>query len=214
MKSNMLILSLILLVFGCNKATDEIIVKENIATEPYIKSLILPDTGAPSEKSNYIHVNFKNSETSIIKELTFSQENQSMSVWPIPSDVGLGMSIQGVNFSDQKTKESLEISFYFNTKSDTTFNICYADYFFADPWRNIAGANIIYKKPVSDSVDNYHYYLYLGVSSNTNFFKITYIGTNRINGIFQTKWQECCGEKTTYDVYGDFSIPDIRYFQK
>jgi hypothetical protein len=115
---------------------------------------------------------------------------------------------------DLKTNETLEISFYFNTMTDTTFNLCYADYYFADPWKKISGANIIYTKPVSDSVENYQSYLYLGINSTDSFFKITYIGANQINGVFHTKWQECCGEKTTYDVYGDFSIPDIRYFQK
>ena len=212
MKRKWLVISLIFFGFGCTRDKDETIVSDKVTLDPYIKTLILPDAKKPSERINYIHVNFKRSGTSETKELTFSQEKQNMSVWSKRTYAGLGMFIQGVHFRDQNTNESLEISFY-SRKTDTTFNICYADYFFADPWNNFAGANIFYQKPVNDTDPN-TYNLYLGTNSNAYFFKITYIGNNRLNGIFHTQWKECCGDKITYDVFGDFSIPDIRYFDK
>ena len=202
---------MLLLIFGCKDDECDSRGGDNNSLEPYIKNLILPDTKLPYIGSYYIHVNFKIFGTSEIEELTFSEESQNMSVRYYPSDSGLGMSIQGVNFSDSETSENLEISFYFNTNIDTTFNICYANYYFADPWRNEAGANIMYFKPVSDT-DPSRKYMYLGINSSEYYFEITYIGNNRINGVFHTKWKECCGESITYDIYGDFSIPDIRYF--
>lgn len=213
MKKIIFLLSLILLTFSCTKDENEPIVTENISLEPYIKDLILPDTKNPYNGSYYIHVNFTNLGTSANKELTFTSNDQNMSAWYNPSNSGLGMSIQGVHFGDSNTSEELEISFYFNTNVDTTFNICYANYFFSDPWRNVAGANIHYFKPVSSSDPNTKY-MYLGTNTSKSYFEIRYIGNNRINGIFHTTWKECCGERSTFDVFGDFSIPDIRYFLK
>lgn len=197
-------------IASCNKDADETIVSGS-PSEPYIKNLILPDTKPPYTGSFYIHVVFKDESPTEKKEITFSKENQNMSVWYNPADAGLGMSVQGAHFNDSKTDESLEISFYFNTKTDTTFNICYANYFFSDPWRNVAGANIHYFIPVGISNPGSQY-MYLGTSSPYCYFKITYIGYNRINGKFSTSFKECCGGNNTYDVSGDFSIPDIRYF--
>ena len=213
MKKIIFLLSLILLTFSCTKDENEPIVTENISLEPYIKNLILPDTKKPYNGSYNIHVNFTNLGTSANKELTFSSNDQNMSVWYNPSNSGLDMSIQGVHFGDSNTSEELEISFYFNTNVDTTFNICYANYFFSDPWRNVAGANIHYFKPVSSSDPNTKY-MYLGTNTSKSYFEIRYIGNSRLNGIFHTTWKECCGEKSTFDVFGDFSIPDIRYFLK
>lgn len=213
MKKNLLILSLIFLLFGCKKDENEPIVPVNISLEPYIKNLILPDTKTPYNGSFYIHVGFRNLSTSEKKELTFSAMDQNMTPWYYPSENGLGMSVQGVIFSNSETSEQLEISFHFNTNIDTTFNMCYADYFFSDPWRHIAGANIHYFTPVNNS-DPSTKYMYLGTNSPKSYFKITYIGNNRLNGIFHTTWKECCGGGNTYDVSGDFSIPDIRYFYK
>ena len=199
-----------LLITSCSKDADETIVSSN-PSEPYIKNLILPDTKPPYTGSFYIHVVFKDGSPTEKKEITFSKENQNMSVWYNPADAGLGMSLQGAHFNDSKTDERIEISFYFNTKTDTTFNICYANYFFNDPWRNVAGANINYFIPVGFSNPG-GLYMYLGTNSTNSYFKITYIGNNRINGTFSTKLKECCGGKNMYDVSGDFSIPDLRYF--
>lgn len=199
-----------LFIVSCKKDTDEPIIS-GIPLEPYIKSLILPDTNPPYTGSFYMHIKFKNESPNGKNEIMFSQSNQDISVWYNPVDAGLGMSIQGVHLRDPKTDESLEISFYFNTKTDTTFNICYANYFFNDPWRNIAGANIHYFIPVGISNPGSQY-MYLGTNSSNSYFKITYIGYNRINGTFSTRFNECCGGKNTYDVSGDFSIPDIRYY--
>lgn len=213
MKKNLLIVSLIFMIFGCNKDENETIVPDTVALEPYIKNLILPDTKPPYSGSFYVHVHFKDLRTLEEKELTFSEMNQNMSTWYNPSDVGLGMSIQGVIFSDSQTSEELEVSFYFKNKSDSTFNMCYANYFFADPWRHVAGANIQYFTPVNNS-NLTTKYMYLGTNTAQSYFEITYIGNNRLNGIFHTTWKECCGGKNTYDVSGDFSIPDIRYFYR
>lgn len=210
MKRTLFVLTLFLIFWGCQKDKEDLLSPEE-PLEPYIRNLVLPDTKPPYVGSYYIHVDFAENGSSSHEELTFSKPDQNMSVWHTPSDAGLGMSVQGVHFSDDDTAEELEITFYFNNDVDHTFKICYANYVFADPWRNVAGANIHYLKPVSDS-DLHTKYLYRGINSSEYYFKITYIGSGRINGIFHTKWKECCGGKNTYLVDGDFSIPDIRYF--
>lgn len=211
MKKILFILSLTFLIIGCEKHENNPTLSDNDSLEPYIKNLILPDTKPPYNGSYYVHVDFTNLSTYENKKLTFSETNQNMSVWINPSNSGLGMSVQGAIFRDSQTAEQLEISFYFNNIIDTTFNICYANYFFSDPWNHGAGANIIYMKPVSDS-DPSTLYLYLGRNSSNGYFEITYIGDNRLNGIFHTTWKECCGGNMTFDVHGDFSIPDIRHY--
>ncbi|HLN75017.1 MAG: hypothetical protein ACM3O8_03870 [Methylococcaceae bacterium] len=211
MKKYLLIVCLVIMIFGCNKDENEPVAPETVVLEPYIKNLILPDTKPPYSGSYYIHVDFSNLNTSEKKELTFSEMNQNMTSWYNPSDVGLGMSIQGVIFSDAATSEELEIAFYFNTNVDSTFNMCYANYFFSDPWRHVAGANIHYFIPVNTS-DSTTKNMYLGTNTSESYFEITYIGNNRLNGTFHTTWKECCGGTGRYDVSGDFSIPDIRYF--
>jgi hypothetical protein len=213
MKKILFVLTLILLIFSCNKDENEPIVTEDFTLEPYIKNLILPDTKTPYSGSYYIHVNFTNKGTSANRELTFSPGGQNMSIWYNPSQSGLGMSVQGVHFRDSESSEELQITFHFNTKQDTTFNICYANYYYSDPWRNIAGANIDFLRPVGSS-NPYSFFMYLGTNSPGSYFEIRYIGDHRINGVFRTIWQECCGERSTFDVTGDFSIPDIRYYLK
>lgn len=207
-----LLLFIMILLCGCEKVEIQPEEPQMSALEPYIRHLILPDTRQPYLGSYYIQVKAVHKDPAFNKEILFSQVEQDMSVWHTPSDGGLGMSIQGVDFRDKETTESLEITFYFNTKADSTFNICYANYFFSNPWQNIAGANIHHFTPVNKLPGNYQFYQYLGTNSPNAFFKITYLGNNRINGTFQTTWKECCGGTTTYDVEGDFSIPDIRHY--
>lgn len=122
------------------------------------------------------------------------------------------MSKQGVHFSDSQTRESLEIAFYVNTATDTLIKIAYADYYFPDPWLNFAGANINYTKPIflPDSNNSYQAYFYKSTNTPTTYFKIEYIGSNRINGVFHASWKKSSTGKLEYDVYGEFSIPLIQ----
>lgn len=211
---NAFLLSLftLLLLWGCEKVEIQPGAPKMITSASYIRSLILPDTRPPYRGSYYIQVKAVHPNSSSNKEILFSEVEHDMSVWHAPTDGGLGMSIQGVHFRDKQTTESLEITFYFNSKTDSTFNICYADYYFSNPWDKKAGANVHYFTPVKDTPENYQFYQYLGTNSPEAFFQITYLGNNRINGRFKTKWKECCGGPSTYEVEGDFSIPDIRYF--
>ncbi len=78
-------------------------------------------------------------------------------------------------------------------------------------FRSFRGFHIKQYRPVTFLTENNAHFLFLGIDNGTSYFKITYIGDNRIDGIFKTSWVECCGDKTAYDVHGDFSIPDIRY---
>jgi hypothetical protein len=211
MKEIMFILSLSFLIFSCKKAENNPIVSDKDSLETYMKNLIVPDTKPPYTGSYYVQVDFTNLTTSENKKLTFSETYQNMSLWSNPVESGLGMSVQGAIFRDSKTTEQLQISFYFVNSLDSIFKIRYANYFFSDPWNRGAGANIIYMRPVSDS-DPSTFNLYLGTNSSDGYFEITYIGDNRLNGIFHTTWKECCGGNMTFDVHGDFSIPEIRHY--
>ena len=208
MKTTIYILLFLILAICCTKDNNETVDIKQL--EPYIKNLISPDTLSPFIGNYYIHVNYKDPGTSQSKEMTFSETDQSITQWYYPSDVGLGMSKQGVGLYNPETSEHLEITFYFNTDIDTAFKICYGNYFFADPWTNTAGANIGYFRPV-DISDPSTQYFFLGTNSTESSFKITYIGNNRLNGTFQTTWKECCGGPQTYIVNGDFSIPSIHH---
>ncbi len=204
-----IISTLILLVFliSCEKDVNEPFIRDE-TLKPYIKQLIIPSTKKPYTGSYYIHVSFHDESYSVNKDMTFSSLNQSMHVNRTPRNNGLGMSIQEVIFRDPELKEELNIAFCFNNDSDTTFNICYADYYFSNHWYNDPGANIFYTTPVENS-DN-KYYLYMGIDTPDSYFKITYIGNNRINGEYFCHWLNCCGGGKLFFLKGDFSIPDIR----
>jgi len=201
-----LLLFALIIVSGCKK--DELDDPIDERKEPYIKSFIQPDTLNTYKGTYYIHIDFNNPQSSELKELTLSGKYPN---WSGISETGLGMSGQGISFRDSKTNVSLEIYFHFNTNEDTTFNIRYADYYFSDPWNNVAGANINYLTPVNNTPTNSQYYLYLGTNTPASYFKITYIANNRINGVFSTLMKECCGGIKTYNVTGDFSVPNPRY---
>jgi len=198
-------------IYSCEKNGNEPTELENL--EPYIRNLIQPDSKPPYTGNYYIHVKFTDLKTLETKELTFSELSQTMTVWNNPTNTNSGMLLLGTAFSDSETWESLIISFYFDPEKDTTFNICYANYYFSEPFKKVAGANIEYLTPIDD-FNPYNKCQYMGTNSSEYYFKITYIGNNRLNGEFYTKWKDSSGENstTTYDVYGDFSIPDIRYF--
>jgi hypothetical protein len=138
-----------------------------------------------------------------------------MTIWNNPTITNSGMSLLGTAFSDSEKWESLIISFYFDPDQDTTFNICYANYFYSEPFKKIAGANIEYLTPI-DEFNPYNKCQYMGTNSSKYYFIITYIGSGRLNGEFYTRWKDSSGANSTmiYDVYGDFSIPDIRYLIK
>lgn len=210
---SILLVILMFVIFGSKNPKDEPIVTENTYLEPYIKNLILADTKPPYLGNFYIHVDLKNLGSSKMSEITFTEINQKMSRIHGSSSSVLEMALQGVSFIDSATFEELRIALYFNVIYDTVFNICYANYIFADPWKNVAGANVEYFKPVTLS-DPSSQFMFLGTNSAKHYFEIRYIGNNRLNGVFHTIWHECCGVSTTYDVYGDFSIPDIRQFYK
>ncbi|HYQ58064.1 MAG TPA: hypothetical protein VEP89_12045 [Draconibacterium sp.] len=196
---------LILLFASCNKK-DEEPVNEKPPPKVYMKEMIEPDTSNIYQGEYYIRADFKETASSESKELVFAETTQNMWMWWSPSQPSLGMSSQGVNFSDSETDERLSVMFYFNIETDTLFTLAYADYQWANPWRNKAGMNIEYMVPVP-----YHSstYLYMGGYSSDNYCQISYIGSDRINGSFHTTWCECCGGSKTFDVYGDFSIPLI-----
>ncbi|MEZ5105256.1 MAG: hypothetical protein R2757_21450 [Draconibacterium sp.] len=198
-------LLLILLFASCNKTDEESII-DKLPPKVYMKEIIEPDTLNIYQGEYYIRVNFKENGSSESKELVLTETTQNMTVWWHPSQPSLGMSSQGVNFSDSETDEDLSVMFYFNIETDTLFTLAYADYRWADPWRNKAGMNIEYYTPVPDNPSTYRY---MGENSSDSYCQISYIGSDRINGSFQTTWHECCGGSKTFDVYGDFSIPLI-----
>jgi hypothetical protein len=209
MRKTIYVLPILILLICCKKEEDQ----SKVFLKPYIANLISTDTLHPYDGRYYIHMDLKNNRTSEKRNFTFSETEQNMTAWYGPTESGLGMSIQGAIFYDTETSEELEISFYFNTYSDTAFYFCLANYRFADPWNNVAGANIHYFKPVNNS-DPSTKYMYLGTNSPNCYFDLTYIGKKRLNGIFHTTMKECCGGTNTYDVCGDFSIPDIRFHLK
>jgi len=188
---------------GCNKDDPE-------PPEPYMKSLISPESNPNYYGNYYIHVSFSDMITSISEERTFSNVNQSMAVSQQPFNSGFNMSSQVVHFFDSASHETLDISFLFNNTTDSTFVISYADYYYSNPWIRSAGANCEYFVPISSS-DPSKQYRYMGRNYTDSYFRITYIGENRINGSFRTVWKDCCGESKTFNVVGVFSIPDIRY---
>ncbi len=200
---------IILLFASCNKKDKEAPYVE-LPPKDYMKKMIVPDTLNPYKGEYYIRADFKLNGSSESKELKFTETTQNMTVWNNPSQPNLGMSAQGMILSDSETHEKLYVHFYFNTSSDTAFTLAYADYWFANPWRNIAGMNIEYSVPVPYQTDETNFaYLYLGENTADSYCNLTYIGNDRINGSFHASWTECCGGPGTYDVYGDFSIPLI-----
>jgi hypothetical protein len=212
MKKISSILTLLVLLISCEKKDENEPFIRDETLKPYIKELIIPSTKQPYTGSYYIHVSFHDEYNSVNKSMTFSTLNQSMQVNNTPRNNGLGMSIQEVIFRDPELKEELKIAFCFNNESDTTFNICYADYYYSNHWYNDPGANIFYTTPVEGS-DN-KYYQYMGIDSSDSYFIITYIGNNRINGKYSCRWLNCCGGGKLFILTGDFSIPDIGYFTK
>lgn len=205
MNRNIYILSFLILLLSCNKNENE-----SVLLEPYIKNLTSPDTINPYKGNYYIHVNYKELGHPENKEITFSQTDQGMTSWMGPADVGFDMIYQGVKFMDLTSSETLGISFYFYSVVDTAFVFCYANYVFANPWNRVAGANVEYSKPVNESNLSTQY-MFLGSSTSDSFFEITYIGNDRLNGVFRTTWEECCvSSAPSYYISGDFSIPYYR----
>jgi len=211
MRKTFIILATILTVFSCRK--DEKIPKADDANnliKPYIKKYIQPGNKPPYVGDFYIHVIFKNSVTSEKNEYSFNATDQMMNIYN-SVDIGYGIESQRVTFDDETKMETIQISFNYNKISDSTFYFCNADYYFSDPTYQIAGANIEFSRPTLINHETFYYYY--GINSEKYYFNITYIGNNRINGVFQTQWHECCGEKTIFDVSGDFSIPDMRLYK-
>lgn len=208
MRTRWLIISLFLLIVGCRK-DQEIFPKKEPVLPSYIKTLLVPDTNDTYDGCFYIHASFTNNVSSETRNLKFDEQNSSMALRYDSSEEGEGLSEHTVMFVSPPAGERLEISFYYDLATDTAFRICCADYFYGDAWKDIAGANILYCKPVSQSDGNRNY-IYQGVNSEGSYFRITHLGNNCINGTFHTTWKECCGEETTYEVTGTFSIPSYK----
>lgn len=206
MKSKLFSLLLILLIISCKKDNVELIIPESVILKPYMRNLVPIDTLNPYKGDYYIHASFKNKGNLDSKDIMFLSANQAGALTSIqsPDNTVLG---NGWRLKNTATGEELEIAFHYNVISDTLFNLWYANYRFANSWNNITGANIYYFKPIESQSNTFN--MYLGTNSNESFFKINYVGKDRINGSFQTTWEECCGEETIYIVSGDFSIPII-----
>ena len=175
--------------------------------EPYIKSRLIPDTTDYYNGFYYIHIIFNKENESGMEELRLTRENQ---YWTDPSDGG-GMTSQRVLFRDPESNDVLYIDAKYNLTQDTAFRITYADYYFSDIQTKVAGLNINYK-PMHNPSEHLYYYYYLGRNSHECYFKITYIGNNRINGTFSTRMEEHGNESKVYNATGDFSIPYSKYF--
>jgi hypothetical protein len=202
MKTNLFILVVIILLSGCSKQENEPTC--NFYAKTYIKNLISVDTANAYKGIYYIHVSLRDLVTSEKKELTFDQTTHNMISKYDPYKITDEMLMQGTLFQNKKSMEELRIAFYIPAYPDSTFKICYANYIFGSLW-TIAGANVEYFK-----VDANSYFNYNCINTSSSYFKITYIGTNQINGVFHTTWNNNYTVKSVYDVDGDFSIPRIR----
>lgn len=195
---------LFLLILGCRK-DQEIFPKQEKPLPSYIKNLLQPDNERPYTGLYYIEARFINNETLASDTLHFNAYNASMAFRYDSPDKRSGISEHTVMFVGS-AGEHLEISFYYDPGTDTTFYVCCADYFYADAWRNLPGANVQYSKPSNDG-NGSRVYAYQGFNSDDSCFKIMNVEMGHVNGVFHTTWKECCGEPTTYDVTGSFSIP-------
>ncbi len=210
--SNKRIITSILLILLIGVACKKNEIDTTKPRESYIKNILIPDTTNYYNGIYYIYINFNEDIGSGIEELRATSENP---FWNSPSQSGYGGLIsQGIHFSISDSKDKLSLYVRFNPKLDSAFKITYADYYFSDPWRSDAGMNINYKTPVGGSSEDSQYYLYLGRNTHNSYFKISYIGNNRINGSFSAQMEECCGYNRVYNVTGDFSVPYNRYFIK
>lgn len=213
MKTNFLILVILILFAGCSKINH--LVKTTKAQTPYyIDEYVMPDTANHYKGEYYIHVKYKalafaqNSRDS--GEITFSRSKHEMQQWYYPTDIGdtISLSLEGTRFIDIKTKQRLGIFFYTDRNYSNKFQMTYADYCFSNVAWNSAGANIVYaKRSVGDPLI-YDLDEYFGTDSPDSYFVVTYIGGDRINGHFKTKW--ITGTSLSYSVQGDFSIPPVQ----
>lgn len=208
MKTRWLIVVLFFLIIGCRK-DQEIFPKEEKPLPSYIKTLLQPDASNSYDGCFYIHASFTNNASNETSELRLDEQNSSMAIRYDSSEKGTGLSEYTVMFVSSPAGERLEISFYYDLATDTAFRLCYADYFYGDTWKGNAGANVQYCKPVNQG-NEIRNYIYQGVNERDSYFKITHLGNNCINGAFHTTWKECCGEETTYEVTGDFSMPSYK----
>lgn len=201
----LLFLSVFIISAGCSDEEEQ---EQPQLNKAYIKELLTPDTTDYYTGSYYIHISFDRENDSGKKELWLTDENPR---WSHPSNVGLGLTAQHIAFRDPDSNDELDISLYFVYGLDTAFVMTYADYYYSDPWGHVPGLNIEYYTPVNNTPNNYQYYRYLGQNSEISYFKITYIGNNRINGTFSTRMAECCGGINKYYISGDFSVPSIEH---
>lgn len=183
-------------------------------TPYYIDKYLMPDTTNHYTGEYYIHVKYLGLATaphnSDSGEITFTRTKHEMQQWYYPMAISdsISLSQEGTRFIDLKTKQKLGIFFYTDRAYSSKFQITYADYCFSNVDWSSAGANIVYAKKTADnhSFDT-GYNEYTGTDSPDSYFVVTYIGEDRINGYFKTKW--ITGTSLSYNVQGDFSIPPV-----
>lgn len=214
MKTRILISLSLILLAGCSKIK-HLVTAQKVHAPYYIDKYVSPDTLNPYTGEYYIHVKYKglafakNSRDS--GEITFTRSTHEMQQWYYPTDIGdsISLSLEGTRFIDLKTKQRLGVFFYTDRTYSNKFQMTYADYCFSNVAWNSAGANIVYaKKSVDDHPLSYNPDEYFGTDSPDSYFVVTYIGGDRINGHFKTKW--ITGTSLSYSVRGDFSIPPVQ----
>ncbi len=214
MKTKILILLSLILFAGCSKINHMVMANKSQAPY-YIDKYVSPDTTNAYKGEYYIHVKYNGLATAPFNrdsgEITFKQTKHEMQQWYYPIAIGdsISLSREGTRFIDLKTKQRLGVFFYTDRTYSSKFQITYADYCFSNVDWSSAGANIVYAKKVVDnqSIDT-GYDEYTGTDSPDSYFVVTYIGEDRINGYFKTRW--ITGTSLSYNVQGDFSIPPVQ----
>jgi|GEM_PF-1900150 len=214
MKTKILILLPLILLAGCSKINHLVMTKKT-QTPYYIDKYVSSDTTNAYKGEYYIHVKYKGLATTPFNcdscEIRFTQTKHEMQQWYYPTDVGdsISLSREGTRFINLKTKQMLGVFFYMDRTYSSKFQITYADYCFSNVDWSSAGANIVYAKKSFDnqSFDD-EFKEYFGTDSPESYFVVTYIGDNRINGYFKTRW--ITGTSLSYSVQGDFSIPPVQ----
>lgn len=212
MKTNILIFLSLILLAGCSKIS-HLVANKKIQTPYYIDGYVMPDTANHYKGEYYIRVKYKGLASAQNNrdsgEIMFRQSKHEMQQWFYPIDIGDSISKEGTSFIDIKTKHRLGVFFYTDRLYSSKFQITYADYCFSNVAWSSAGANIVYaKQSVNNQYFANNYVEYSGVDSPDSYFVVTYIGGDRINGRFKTKW--ITGTSLSYSVQGDFSIPPVQ----
>ncbi|MBE0649363.1 MAG: hypothetical protein IH595_00850 [Bacteroidales bacterium] len=210
-KRNLFVVLPLILLAGCSK--NEKLMPTAYLKPYYISNWIVPDTTNHYDGEYYIHVKYKGLSTAQNNldsgELTFNQVYQSMQVRNSPAhEWDTNIIYEGTSFLDLKTYDMLSVYFYCDLTYSNNFKLAYANYSYSNM---SAGANIIFDKVVERGLGWNSYDEFKGANSSKGYFLITYIGKNRINGIFKTIWKGTYGSEKSYSVEGDFSVPPVEF---